>query len=248
LIEFDKPSEFEYFAPQIGAGPLPGGGGLASSFTLVNLSTTTALAQVEFFDSDGQSFPILREPSSGDESHDLVIPPFRQVELTTSGNNATAVSGYARIVSSAPLHGTVRFMTEAADGTVSEAGITTDRPRTMWIGAMKRKLPGIPVGPDFEFPPSRDSAIAVVNTSDAMALVRFRLLDSSGDFRVTQRALPPHGHLARFLTELFPTLTVENFDGTMVVTSDQPVVATILFVEEGIPISSLPLGSLEEGH
>jgi len=95
---------------------------------------------------------------------------------------------------------------------------------------------------------SFNTGVALVNPGQADASVTYRLVDSNGQVVETQTAtLGPRQHRARFVVgpgELFPN--IGNFQGTLQVTSTQPLAAMTLR-QNGAPLSYTTLPVVSKG-
>jgi len=94
-----------------------------------------------------------------------------------------------------------------------------------------------------------DSGVAIVNTSGQPADVVAMLVAEDGtvaDINDDILDLPAHNHTAKFMSELFPDFVNQNFQGTLVVTSDQPIGMVIVRTLNGLPRSALPVGSVQK--
>ena len=93
-----------------------------------------------------------------------------------------------------------------------------------------------------------NSGIAVVNSSDAASDATAFLLTSSGEvIQVEEGQLDLLGgqHRAVFLDELFGDLPEGDVEGSLLVTSDQPLAIVVLRTIFGLVSSSLPVGSTQ---
>ncbi|MDD5544458.1 MAG: hypothetical protein PHX83_14935 [Acidobacteriia bacterium] len=92
----------------------------------------------------------------------------------------------------------------------------------------------------------KNVGVAIANPGSTDAMVTFNLMAKDGtQVGTTQITVPAHNQLARFVTELFPTLTVtlQNFIGTLQITSNNPVAIVGLRVH-GVNFSTMPVTSL----
>src|SRR6185295_11559605 len=85
------------------------------------------------------------------------------------------------------------------------------------------------------------TGIALVNPNTIAANVTLVLRNSnSGELARTSFTLPPMGHIARYLTELFTGVSLGEFDGKIDVTSTQALAALTLRQREQV-FTSLPV-------
>ncbi|MGH9340350.1 MAG: hypothetical protein ACRD1R_12375, partial [Acidobacteriota bacterium] len=91
-----------------------------------------------------------------------------------------------------------------------------------------------------------DSGLALVNTSSEAAQLFVLLLPESGQsIRVEEIQLGPGEHRAKFLGETFPEVLQGDFQGNICVSSDRAIALVVIRTKDGLPISSLPVGSTE---
>ena len=83
----------------------------------------------------------------------------------------------------------------------------------------------------------------VANPSEQAATAILTLLDETGNFLVDLTLVLKPGHqLPRFIHELFPSEAANDFQGTLVVDCDQPIVTTALRTQNDVQMSSYPVG------
>ena len=242
MIEYQSRPTFSTYLPQIADGPLPAGlpaDAFQTTIVVSNLTNSTATVEVRLFDSNGQSlsFEFNGSPAS---SFDLSIPAFSSKSFTSDGNTMPAQGGYACIESNVPVEGTAIFRALDTQGkVVHEAGVGASSGRVTVVGVVQKFSLG-----------NFDSGVAVVNISSENAQVTIHLYDESGGLIASrelkgQEPFRPGEHLARFLNQLFSGLP-GDFIGSLLVTSDQPIVVVILRTVRGLAVSSLPVGSTQQ--
>ena len=171
-----------YF-PQFAVGP-----GMTSDFVIFNASeTSTARAEFQFFDGQGQRVSLLTEEQSA-----LEFAPFSSFTFSPSGT----LSGSAVIVSDSPLRGFVRFK---ADGLGTVGLLAVDAPAPRWL---------IPVrGGTFR------TGVAVYNSEDEEVSVSVSLINRSGGIvGSSEIALPANGKLLGFIDDFFPAFFVPGME------------------------------------
>ena len=172
------------------------------------------------------------------EMLDLTIPPSTTLSFTSRGDHDLPSSGYAVIQSNVPVEATAIFQILDDDGNVfTEGGVGSTSGRVSQVGAVQRFVQlGV------------NSGIAVVNSSDAASDATAFLLTSSGEvIQVEEGQLDLLGgqHRAVFLDELFGDLPEGDVEGSLLVTSDQPLAIVVLRTIFGLVSSSLPVGSTQ---
>lgn len=238
MLEYRSRPQFETYLAQVGDGP-PGKGSLQTTVVVSNLTNSTALGELAFFDEQGQPMQLLVNGTMG-SSFDFDIKRFSGRSFATSGTSPNVKVGWAKISSNVPVGGTAVFGILAADGSVeTEAGVGTSEGSSYSIGAVQKSIEG-----------SFDSGIAVVNVSDQVASARIEAYDQAGDLVGVNSQLlanlQPGEHVARFLSQIFDSLADEDFDGTIRITGNVPLAAVILRTAKGKVLSSLPVGSTEK--
>jgi hypothetical protein len=238
IVEYvDRPGFTSYLA-QIADGPIPGFGTFQTTIIVSNVSNSTASGELAFFDGNGN--PLELDFGDGKKSSlDLLIPPSSSVTFVSSGTSLPVGVGYARIETTVPVDGTAVFRLTAPNGDVaSEAGVGSDRGRVDAVGAVEKSLAD-----------KFDSGIAAVNTGGSAADAQILLYDQDGDLVAQNKDwldLPAGGHTSGFLPNIFPDIENQDFSGTIRVVSNVPLAVVIIRTAEGIVISSLPVGSLQE--
>ena len=126
-----------------------------------------------------------------------------------------------------PETGYARLLLAAGSPTVSAGAILTlvqgENPTSDLM------VPGVQKNTTFwstaEIGAPSEVGLAVVNPGDAAASAQLELFDGEGrSFRARALELPPGGHIARFLYQMFPDVT-GPFRGTFHLTSDVPIAA-----------------------
>ena len=211
---------------------------LQTVLVVSNLSATTADGELMLFDTTGA--PLSLDLSGTTASvFPFSIEPFGSSTFNTSGLGPTVSVGYACIEANAPVESTAIFRILDAEGNAtSEAGIGGSTGKYISVGVVQRRIEG-----DF------NSGIAAVNISSEANSSNIRLLDGDGveiasdlDFLNLEEGQQK----ARFLNEIFPDVPAQDLDGTLVITSDKPLVVAILRTAAGLVISSLPVGSTQK--
>jgi hypothetical protein len=230
---------FEVALAAVGDGPIPDLGGFRTTIVISNLTNSTAVGEISFFRGEGASTSITVEDSGFEltgSSFDFSIPAFGSRTLTTIGDSAPIFSGYARIVSNVPVEATAIFQVVTPEGELlTEAGVGSAVGKVISVGAAQRFTVG-----------NLNSGIAVVNLGSAAGTASVRLRSETGTTSNIGIPLQPGEHQAQFLSEMFPQFDTADFQGTLTITSSQPLALVILRTADGLPFSSLPVGSTEK--
>jgi hypothetical protein len=244
IVEFVDRPRFSTYLAQVADGPVAGVGAFQTTVIVSNLSNSTAIGELTFFDSDGEPLKVDMNGTSADR-FDLLIPAYSSASFTSSGTATPVAVGYAHVTANVPVAGTALFRVVSASGEiVTEAGVGSESGKTEVVGAVQKVAAE-------QF----DSGIAVVNVSDTdTENAQIQLYDQMGQ-KIDSRAivdliegstLPTGGHLARFLFQIFPQLQGQDFEGTIRILSNVPLVVVIMRAAEGLVVSSLPVGSVQK--
>ena len=206
--------ETTYFA-QFGNGE-----GLRSEILLTNPSDSdTILGCVEFYDDEGQALSIGITVSGADDATasiqtdssqcssniEFSIAPLGGLTLSTDGMGELAV-GSAIVWSDEPLGGVIRFSIDE----MGIAGVGTSESLESFIIPVTRKKNGL------------DTGIALLNVEPTPVSITLSLNNQNGEQVPGGSAsiadVSPLGHLAKFISELFPEAETEEFLGTLTVT------------------------------
>jgi hypothetical protein len=250
VVEFLSKPLFRVHLAQVGKGRLPRGGLLRTTISIVNLANTTAEGELRLIDGGGASATPV--PGQSVKRIDFRIGAFRSANFSTDSVNLDFYSGYAVVESDRPVTATATYSALAADGsTLSQAGVGAELARSFVVGPVHNRIQRAAVGGAPTLDPL-ESAIAIANLSGEVITVDVRLLDARPvESLAPERLLlatfdlPPHAHIARFLSQLFEVIEGEDFIGSFVVSTTGPVAVTILNTIDGLPRSSLPVGSTQ---
>ena len=233
IFEYLSRPVFTTYLPQVGdANEF-----LQSIIVVSNLSNSTAEGEVRFFESNATPLAL---PLNGTEASvvPFQIPPFSSKTLTSPGTSPSPKVGYGTIISNVPVEGTAIFRVMPGGQLLSEVGVAAAPARYLVVGAVQKIAADV-----------FDSGVAIVNASDQPADVEAMLVREDGTIAGVNQVdldLAAHNHKAKFMSELFPDFVDDDFQGTLVVTSDQPVGMLIVRTLNGLPRSALPVGSLQQ--
>jgi hypothetical protein len=222
------------------------GGGLPTQILLMNPSaTTTSSGTISLFGDDGSSLSL--DFGSGPQSVlNYSMLPNGMVKFSTTGLGPLRV-GYAVVTPSSgalPI-GSGIFTSKSGAGVSSQAGVP-DSPRTT-AARLFVEVASSPL--------SRNTGIAIINQNAVMATVNLSLAGLDGTPFSGVLTIPPSGHVARFITELIPSLPT-NFQGILTLSSNVPVSPLTLRLTKNqraedlfstLPVADLnnpPVGSL----
>ena len=184
---------------------LADGDGFTSSMVITNPSSEeTARGLVEFFNNQG--FPLRVDIEGGVENMPFSVEPLGSVTLTSAGRSSAGV-GSARISSSAPVSGVIRF---GSDSLGLAGGGESEALAAFIVPAVRNSAVGLNTG------------IAMMNPQGVPieVLLSLHKLDGSDvEGASATGSLAARGHLARFIDELFPNADTTDFQGTRVATA-----------------------------
>jgi hypothetical protein len=203
-----------------------------STMILVNTGEDSQVL-IEFFRTgDGQPMSLALGEMEADSVHELELKQGESVSLETPGMGGIQV-GYARVSAADGVGGVAVFRrTDLRTGVrLYEAGVPvtiTLTEFTIFVDSIENRDTGLAiVYPDDASPGAESNATVTLRLCDK----RFQLISER-----TLDPLAPGSHFARFVHELFKEAVVKNqareMEGVLVVTSDQPVAALTLRVND----------------
>jgi len=200
------------------------GGGWTTQIILTNPSDNPLTGTVQFFgpgSSTQSAAPLSLVVNGGANStFNYAVPPRSAVRLVTGNSAATVQAGTVRIN---PSNGSVAPVAEAIFSfksnavTVSEAGVSALPTGTAFRMYAEASGALTQIG-------SIQTGVAIANPSSASVPVNLELtrLDGSSLGSPVTVTVPPNGQIARFIYELFPTLSA-TFSGLLKMTATTPV-------------------------
>jgi len=220
--------------PQVAFGGDPGGMNFKTVLYLTTNVTTGIFGTAELFDNDGNPMAASVDGGARVTSFPFTVLGNRVTRIVLSGDE-TLQSGWLRLTLSAQAHLVANAVFQTFQGTslTSEASVL-ETPSVQTGLLALRVQPGTDIG------------VAVANPQLEANTVTFTLHDLAGSNVDTREVvLPPTGHLAQFVTELFPQLTeVSIFDGSLSIRSTAAMAPLALRLSSG-KIATLPV--VEDG-
>lgn len=213
--------------PQVVNGNGTGGGGWVTTILLANQSSSVSAAVVKFYDSNGAPMTV----SIGGQQMTQVslnVPALGVAQFQTDGTG-TLASGWADVQSDQSLSGTALFGFLSSSGNfLSQVGAPAGTPLRA-LSVFAQSAAGISTG------------VALANPNPATASVTLTLLDANSNSIATAPvSIPPNGHLAEYIGEMFPSIALGNFQGKLNIVSDQPLIGLTL-LQQGNLFTSLPI-------
>jgi hypothetical protein len=183
--------------PQVAVGGDPAAAHYVTILQIVNNNSAATNGRFELLSDDGTPFQVLVDGAGPQASFDVGLVPgeTRQIELSSSG--AVASAWMAATYSPAPALTAMIIQYRSGASLRSEVGVD---PALNTL---------VSTDLAFENDASLNTGIAISNPSLNPAYVLARLWDAdTGVFTAgTVISIGPNGHIARFLTEIFPMVT-----------------------------------------
>jgi len=227
-----RPNAIDIYQPtnEIFMPHMANGAGQTTLIMLSNTGSQPATADVEFFKEDGGHLSVPLRSFGTQFEVQVTIPPNSSTAVQTLDQGGNLVSGWVRVGSTVPLHGTTNFQYSEQQDIVREAGVAD----AVAIGAANIF---VSVGGGF------NAGVAMANPTEQDAEVTLRLLNNSGiEVGSQTMTLESGGHVARFINEMFTSQVGSAFEGTLAVETDVPLAITAIRTKGGIQISSFPIG------
>lgn len=153
--------------------------------------------------------------------------------FVTDGTSDPVATGWAELISLRKISGAVLYRLATSSGEpISEAGLEASQKSEEFTAYVHRRaVLDISTG------------VAVANPSEReMAQVLFTVKGQEGQMvGRSEITLGPRQQTARFIEELVELGS--NFDGTLTIASDQPVIATLLRTKGSVHFSSIPVAN-----
>src|SRR5262249_43238389 len=177
------------------------------------------IVTVEMFRSDGSTFV----------SRSVTLNPGETQKLQVDSPDQLTV-GWARLSSSTRFSATLLYQFWDSGQLVSEAGVSPDDPAT-----------DVKVIATVHTQQNVNTGLALANPSSTQAAtVTLRRFDSTGGVAETKSvALPPLQSLTQFLNESGLFAGLDNYDGTIDISANQPILALSLRMD-GLQLAPVP--------
>ncbi len=225
---------FTTYLAQIGAGTVTSENSedltLSTSFIVSNPAGVPAKGQISFFDNDGQPIVLSLDGSSA-SAFDLSLDPLESKLLSMDDLPSSVMLGYAIVSANTPLDSLAIFSVYDSSGLeLSNADVEATTGVFSAVASAQKVTNG-----------RLDSGLAIVNTSQKEATIELK-----GNGIWAWLTLGPGKHAAQFLAELFPELLDQDYQGTLHIVSDQPLAVVVLRTRAGLPVSAVPVSSLQK--
>ena len=205
--------------PQVAFGGPAGGLNMKTVLYLTTNVVSGVFGTADIFDNDGNPLPASADGAAPSSSIPFTVPGNRVSRIVLSGDQ-TLRSGWIRLTLSANVHliASAVFQTFNGSDLASEASVLDSSPITNGLVYVKVTSGVANVG------------VAFANSGSDASTINIKLFDRSGFVNDSRDiTIPPNGHLAQFVTELFPQLAAaSDFDGALAIHSAAPFSALAL--------------------
>jgi hypothetical protein len=219
--------------PQVAFGGPANGINMRTILYLTTNSAGGLSGTAEVFDDDGNPLSVSADDSAPSPLISFTVPANGVSRIVINGDENLR-SGWIRITLPEALHlvANALFQTFNGSSLVSEASVLES-------SAIDGGLIYVTTGAG-----SGNIGLAFANAKSISNTISVKLFDQDGFVAETREiTLPPNGHLARFVTELFPNVAAASrFDGAVSFHSSSSVSAVALRLN-GETIATLPLAA-----
>jgi hypothetical protein len=208
------------------------GSGFVSSVFLINPSASAVSGELSFLDDNGSSLAVSINGQSASDRIRFDLPAQGSASFTTDGQGPL-ISGSARVSATGGLGGVLSFSFPG----LGIAGVGTSASMTGFITPVRRSLSsGLSTG-------------VAIAAQASPVMLRLTLRNQNGEEIPGGDAalqLPPKGHIARFIHELFPNANTADFVGTMTLVSQGGEIAAMAIELGARPgeFTTLPVAAL----
>jgi hypothetical protein len=220
-------SQYTLRFPQIADGGSASKGGWRTRFDIANRSTVAATATISFYDDNGA--PINLSIAGQQQTQTMITVPALGVAQVQTDGGAQLKTGWALLQSDQNLSGIAIFsLLDDSGNLINEVGV----PAALALRSMSVFT---------QAGSNTSTGVALANPNSSLTNVTLVLKDSaSAELARTSMNISPMGHVARYAGELFPGVTLGNFEGRIDVFATQPVAAVTLRQRE-LVFTSLPI-------
>ena len=204
--------------PQVAFGGPDGGINMKTVLYFTTNVSSGVFGTANIFDNDGNPLAASADGGAPSSTITFTVPGNRVSRVVLDGDQILR-SGWIRLTLSGPVHliASAVFQTFNGSNLISEAGVLESPPAFNSLIYVKSESGKSNVG------------VAVANSQTSSTLT-IELFDGAGTLSDSQTiTLPPNGHVAKFVTELFPQLSsIADFDGAVAIRSDIQFAAVAL--------------------
>ena len=220
------------------------GGGYTTDIFLQNPGNLTDASGVLYFFSD-QGLPFTVQYNGNPTTQIPVNVPMGSIQkITVTGSPSTTSAGWAMFVTNPgtpdPLpevFGSVVYTNVSGTTVLTQTGVLGTR---YSAGNFKR------ISMPIQVVDSLSTGIAVVNVGPSPLNVTFELKDANGSVVSQDTPLPisplaPGTHIAKYVTDFFPNVSMNNFLGTLELVTDGEGMVPLALLLSGPLISTIPI-------
>jgi hypothetical protein len=205
--------------PQVAFGGPAAGINMKTVLYFTTNVSSGVFGTASIFDNDGN--PLAASADGGAPSASMTFTVLgNRVSRVVLAGDQTLRSGWIRLTLSGPVNLIASAVFQTFNGTnlISEAGVLESPPANTSLIYVKSETGGSNVG------------VALANWQTSSNSLTLQLFDNVGTLLDTQTVtLPPNGHVAKFVTELFPQLSsVADFNGAVAIRSQTQFSAVAL--------------------
>jgi hypothetical protein len=208
--------------------------GISSTLTFVNPSTDKAASvTVKIYDDNGQPLTVNLNGTDRNGQFTFNIPPLGVVSFSSPGTSMATKVGSVVVDSTENIGGTILF-----GGSFGLAGVGASQALANFIAPVEQTTQGgVTVG------------LALMNTGTTQVTVKLTLRDESGtpiDGGTTNVTLPSQAHVAKFVGQFFPNLSLADFRGTITGEATGGQIGATVIRQSGAPLefATLPVAEI----
>ncbi len=190
--------------------------GISSTLTFVNPSLDrTGNVTVKLFDDNGAPLTVNLNGSDRPGQFSFSIPPQSSVRFASPGTSTTAKIGSVVVESTENIGGTILF-----GGSFGLAGVGASQQLSNFVAPVEQSTQGGVI-----------TGLALMNAGTSQITVRLTLREESGtplDGGTVDVVLAAQGHVAKFISQFFPGLSLADFRGTISGETSGQIGATVI--------------------
>ena len=198
--------------PEVAFGGPAGGLNMKTILYFTTNVSTGVFGATEIFDDDGNPLMATADGAPPASSITFTVPGNRVTRVVLSGDE-TLRAGWIRLTLSGDVHlvANAIFQTYIGSDLVAEASVL-ETPQVQRGLVHVKVQPGTNVG------------VALANPGSSPSTITLDFFNSQGSLAESRNiTLPPNGHLARFVTEIFPGLaSLAEFTGALSIHGADP--------------------------
>jgi hypothetical protein len=232
VIQTPQGGDLVRVLPQVAVGGNPNGVNFQTILYLTTEASGGVTGAADIFDDNGNAVSVSANGGAPSSHFTFTVLGNRVNKIVLSSSNTAVQVGWVRLIlpQSEPLIVNAVYQTLNGPNVASETGVLESPPTS--IGLVYANLQaGV-----------ENVGLAFANNLSTSNNVTLTLYDRAGFVADTQTViLPPMGHLARFVTELFPSLAnATTFDGSVSI-QDSLGVSVVALRVTGANFATIPV-------